>query len=146
MDNIDEWAAWWWANTKNKQQRPFIAKKRPTPKYIKHDISNYHWAIFKHMMKFLKQHASLKNPFLKQDFISFLKDLSTEHLITLCELFITINCKTPKKIICNSKQASLGFTTWKKHFFTIACESTIDWTTTNTWKVWDRWKRWRLIP
>jgi len=90
--------------------------------------------MLKHTMKLLKQHVSFKNPLLEHYFISFLKDLSTRDFITLCELFSTITCKTPKKIICNSKQVGLGPTTWKKHFFTTTCESTNDWTTTKTTK------------
>ncbi len=63
MDNTNEWGAWWWANEKMKQGS-FIAKKRPrrNPQLIKQDIKHYHWAMFKHMMEFLKQHISFKKP------------------------------------------------------------------------------------
>jgi hypothetical protein len=51
-------------NERTKEQNPFIAKKRPrpNPQLIEQDIKNYHWAILKHTMEFLKQHIILKNP------------------------------------------------------------------------------------
>jgi hypothetical protein len=48
------------------------------------------------MIKFLKQCTSLKNPLPKHYFISLLKDLSNEDLVTLCEL-LTRKIAEPKK-------------------------------------------------
>jgi hypothetical protein len=61
-------------------------RPRQNPQSIAHDVKNYHWAMFKHTMEFLKQLASLKKPLLEHYFTSLLKDLSNENLVTLCEL------------------------------------------------------------
>ncbi len=107
MDNTNEWVTWGWANANMKQQNPYIAKRRPDPKYIKHDIKDYHQKMFKRIMKYLKQHESLKKPFLEHYFINFLKHLSIEDLVTLCELLTTENAKSLKKIY-----ATLGRQAW----------------------------------
>ncbi len=69
-----------------KQQSPYIATKRPNLKSIEYDIKNYHWAMFKHAMEFLKQCLSLNKPLLEHYFISFLKDLLTKNLFAHYEL------------------------------------------------------------
>jgi hypothetical protein len=43
-----------------KQQNSVIARKRPNPKFIEHDIKYYHWALFKQAIEFLKQCARPK--------------------------------------------------------------------------------------
>jgi hypothetical protein len=45
--------------------------------------------MFKHVMEFLKQHATLKKPFPKHYFTSLLKDLSNKDLVILCGLLAT---------------------------------------------------------
>jgi hypothetical protein len=107
VDNTNEWVAWGWANAKMKQQNSYIDRKRPNPKYVKHDIKDYHQVMFKHVMKFLKQHENLKKPFLEHSVINFLKDLLTEDLVTLCELLVTEITKSPIKIY-----ATLGKWDW----------------------------------
>jgi hypothetical protein len=89
VDNTNEWATWRWANAKTKQQSPYIVKKRLNPKFIKQDIKDYYCTMFKHAMKFLKQLANLKKSLSKHYFTNFLKDLSTENLVTLCKLLAT---------------------------------------------------------
>jgi hypothetical protein len=88
MDNTYEWVVWQWANAKMKKQSPYITKKRsrPNSQPIKQDIKNYHWVMFKHIMEFLNQRASLKKSLPKYYFTSILKELSTKNLITFCEL------------------------------------------------------------
>jgi hypothetical protein len=49
-------------------------------------------------MEFLKPCASLKKPFPKQHFISFLKDLLNEKLVALCGL-LAIEIGKPKQIL-----------------------------------------------
>ncbi len=72
--------------------------KRSNPKYIKHDIKYYHQEMFKHVMKFLKQCESFKKPLLEHYFINFLKDLSIEDLVALCELLTTKIAKSLRRI------------------------------------------------
>jgi hypothetical protein len=52
--------------------------------------------MFKYMMEFLKQCASLKKPLPKHYFPNLLKDLSNEDLVTICGLLATKFGK-PKK-------------------------------------------------
>jgi hypothetical protein len=54
--------------------------------------------MFRHVMEFLKQHTSLKKPLLEHYFTSILKDLSNEHLVTLCELLVTKIAKLKRRL------------------------------------------------
>jgi hypothetical protein len=38
----------------------YCQEKAKPPKFIEHDIKDYHWAMFKHVMEFLKQCSSFK--------------------------------------------------------------------------------------
>ncbi len=53
--------------------------------------------MFKHAMEFLKQHPNFKKSLPKHYFTNFLKDLSTENLVTLCKLLATKIAKLLKK-------------------------------------------------
>jgi hypothetical protein len=83
---------------KDEEKNSFIAKKMPNPNPIKQDIKNYHCAMLKHKMEFFKQWTSLKKSLLEHHFISFLKDLSNEDLVTLCELLTTKIANPQKKL------------------------------------------------
>jgi hypothetical protein len=74
-----------------KEQGPFTTMNMPRRnlQLIEQDIKNYHQVMFRHAMEFLKQCASLKKPLPKHYFISFLKYLSNEDLVTLCGLLAT---------------------------------------------------------
>jgi len=48
-------------------------------------------------MEFFKQRATLKKSFLEHYFISFLKNLSNEVLVTLCELLAIKKMQNPKE-------------------------------------------------
>jgi hypothetical protein len=63
--------------------------------------------MFKHVVKYLKQHESLIEPFLEHYFISFLKILSIEDLVTLCELLTIEIAKSLRWIY-----ATLGMQAW----------------------------------
>jgi sulfite reductase alpha subunit-like flavoprotein len=52
--------------------------------------------MFRQVIEFLKQHASLKKPFSKHYFTNLLKDLSNEDLVALCELLVT-KIRKPKR-------------------------------------------------
>jgi hypothetical protein len=56
VDNTYEWVDWQWVNEKTKEQSPFIAMNKPrqNPQSIAQDIKDYHWAMFRHTMEFLK--------------------------------------------------------------------------------------------
>jgi hypothetical protein len=60
---------------------PYIARKRPNLKSIKEDMKNYHWAMFKHVMEFLKQCASLNKPLLEHYFINFFERFINQKLV-----------------------------------------------------------------
>ncbi len=76
VDNTNEWVAWQWANENMKELGPFIAKRRSrrNPQLIEHDIKNYHWVMFRHIMEFLKNHTSLKKP-LTKDYFTILQKI-----------------------------------------------------------------------
>ncbi len=106
VDNTYEWAIWWWASKKTKEQGPFIATKglRQNPQSIAHDIKDYHWAMFRHIMEFLKQFTSLKKTFQEHYFTNIFKDLSNKDLVTLCELLATEITKPQKRLYATPRR------------------------------------------
>jgi hypothetical protein len=66
------------------------------PPIITQDIKDYHWAMFRHAMEFLKQHINLKKPLPEHYFTNILKYLSNGDLVALCGL-LAIEIGKPKK-------------------------------------------------
>jgi hypothetical protein len=60
--------------------------------------------MFRHMMEFLKQCASLKKQLLKHYFTSLFKDLSNKYLVALCGLLATEIGKPKKRLYATPKR------------------------------------------
>jgi hypothetical protein len=56
---------------------------KQTINITKEDMENYYWVMFKHAMDFFQEQASLKMLIPKHFFMSLLKDLLMEDLVTL---------------------------------------------------------------
>ncbi len=97
-------------------------------------------------MKFLKQCESFKKPLLEHYFINFLKDLSIEDLVALCELLTTKIAKSLRRIYATLGRRVLVSQYERNKFL----QSLVNWWTIGPppkpWEMWDNKKRWRLDP
>jgi hypothetical protein len=81
IDKTNEWATWQWVNVKIVKESLTLLKK--IVNITKENMEDYHSTMFTHAMDFFQEHPSLKKLTLEQFFMSLLKDLSTEDLVTL---------------------------------------------------------------